>query len=59
HIIAEAPQYLCSGGLLLLEMMAGQDRVVNDLLHQQERYCDIQIHSDFAGIARFAQAYRQ
>ncbi|MEO0373652.1 MAG: peptide chain release factor N(5)-glutamine methyltransferase, partial [Cyanobacteria bacterium P01_A01_bin.17] len=50
HIIAEAPQYLCSGGLLLLEMMAGQDRQVSNLLHQQGQYCDIQIHSDFAGI---------
>ncbi len=59
HIIAEAPQYLCSGGILLLEMMAGQDQKVYELLAQQGQYGQIQLHHDFAGIARFAQAYRQ
>jgi release factor glutamine methyltransferase len=59
HIIAEAPQYLNSGGVLLLEMMAGQDRLVRELLEQQRQYCQIQIHLDGAGIARFVEAYRQ
>ncbi len=59
QIITGAASYLCPGGVLLLEMMAGQDQAVVDLLHQQGRYSQIQIHPDFAGIARFAQAYRQ
>ena len=59
QIIAEAPQYLYSGGVLLLEMMAGQDRSVFDLLSQQGQYDQIEIHDDLAGIARFAQAYRK
>lgn len=59
HLIAAAPDYLCSGGIWLVEMMAGQAESVTDLLRQQGQYRDIQIFSDLAGIDRFALAYRR
>ncbi len=58
HLIATAPTYLCSGGILLLEMMAGQAPAVSELLQRQGHYCQIEIFSDLAGIERFARAYR-
>lgn len=57
HLIAIAPDYLHSGGVLLLEMMAGQAKPVIELL-QQGNYCQIEIHADLSGIERFAVAYR-
>jgi len=56
HLVATAPTYLRPGGILLFETMAGQAIAVTDLLQQQGRYCQIQIHSDLAGIERFALA---
>lgn len=58
EIADRAPKYLRSGGVLLLEMMVGQADTVAELLSAQGEYCEIQIHSDLAGIQRFAQAYR-
>ncbi|AKG23426.1 peptide chain release factor N(5)-glutamine methyltransferase [Calothrix sp. 336/3] len=58
HLIHTAPDYLASGGIWLIEMMAGQAEVVRDLLGKQGNYRDIEIHSDLAGIERFALAYR-
>jgi release factor glutamine methyltransferase len=58
EIADRVPKYLRSGGVLLLEMMVGQADTVAELLSTQGEYCEIQIHSDFAGIQRFAQAYR-
>lgn len=58
QIISTAPDYLQTGGILLLEMMAGQASTVMDLLRLQGSYCRIEIHPDLAGIARFALAYR-
>lgn len=58
EIVAIAPQYLQPGGVLLLEMMCGQDAAVKTLLINQGQYEQIQIHPDLAGILRFAQAYR-
>ena len=58
EIVAIAPQYLASGGILLLEMMRGQDRAVEALLSTHGQYYQVQIHTDLAGIPRFAQAYR-
>lgn len=58
HIIATAPDYLCSGAILLVEMMAGQASPVMDLLTLQGSYCQIEIQPDLAGIERFALAYR-
>lgn len=58
EIVAIAPQYLQPGGVLLLEMMCGQDKAVEALFRQQGQYKQIQIYPDLAGIPRFAQAYR-
>ncbi len=58
QLIKTSPDYLRSGGVWLIEMMAGQADTVTQLLHQQGSYCHIQIISDLAGIDRFALAYR-
>ncbi len=57
-IVLQAPDFLKSGGVLLLEMMMGQAEAVCMLLKQSGCYSNIQIHPDLAGIQRFAQAYR-
>jgi release factor glutamine methyltransferase len=56
HLIVTAPDYLKPGGIWLVEMMAGQATTVANLLHQQGRYENIQIHADLAGIERFILA---
>ncbi|MBD2092514.1 peptide chain release factor N(5)-glutamine methyltransferase [Microcoleus sp. FACHB-1515] len=56
HLAIEAPKYLRSNGLWLIEMMSGQAEAVRDLL-QQHGYQQIEIHSDLAGIDRFALAF--
>lgn len=58
HLVDISPDYLRSGGIWLIEMMAGQAPAVAELLHRQGSYCQIQIHADLAGIERFALAYR-
>ncbi|MEH2270839.1 MAG: peptide chain release factor N(5)-glutamine methyltransferase [Nostoc sp.] len=58
HLIEISPSYLRSGGVWLIEMMAGQADAVQELLQNQGNYCNIQIHADLAGIERFALAYR-
>jgi release factor glutamine methyltransferase len=58
HLIDISPEYLKPGGVWLIEMMAGQADKVRELL-QQASYHNIQIHADFAGIERFAVAYRK
>jgi release factor glutamine methyltransferase len=57
-IIQTAPAYLRPGGILLLEMMQGQDQAVQALIQQTGQYQAIQIHPDLAGINRFAHAQR-
>ncbi len=59
HLIETAPTYLHSGGVWLVEMMAGQAESVAQMLHNQGSYCQIEILPDLAGIERFAIAYRQ
>ena len=58
HLIEISPSYLQSGGVWLIEMMAGQADAVRELLQNQGSYCKIQIHADLAGIERFAVAYK-
>ncbi len=58
HLIEISPSYLRSGGVWLIEMMTGQADAVRELLQNQGSYCKIQIHSDLAGIERFALAYK-
>jgi release factor glutamine methyltransferase len=58
HLVETAPHYLRSGGVWLVELMAGQALAVADLLRHQGSYHEIQIHPDLAGIDRFVLAYR-
>ena len=59
HLVETAPDYLESGGVWLVEMMAGQAEAVADLLESHGSYGKVQIFSDLAGIDRFALAYRR
>lgn len=59
HLVKTSPDYLRSGGVWLIEMMAGQAQTVAELLQNQGSYCNIEIHADLAGIERFALAYRR
>jgi release factor glutamine methyltransferase len=59
HLVATAPIYLKSGGIWLIEMMAGQSEQVMELLEKQGDYDRIQVHADLAGIDRFILAYRR
>ncbi|MEG4248242.1 peptide chain release factor N(5)-glutamine methyltransferase [Microcoleus sp. Pol10D4] len=58
HLVETAPDYLESGGVWLVEMMAGQAEAVADMLQSHGSYGKVQIFSDLAGIDRFALAYR-
>jgi release factor glutamine methyltransferase len=59
HIAHTAPHYLKPGGLLLLEMMAGQAPAVAQILTQTGQYASVQIHPDLAGIERFVVGVRK
>jgi release factor glutamine methyltransferase len=59
QLVAIAPEYLISGGFCLVEMMAGQANLVQNLLENDGRYTDIKTHLDYAGIERFIAAYRR
>lgn len=58
QLVTQAPAYLGSGGLWLIETMIGQTDAVGDLLAQGP-YRDIQVFEDLSGIARFVLAYRR
>ena len=58
HLVETAPDYLVSGGVWLVEMMAGQETAVADMLQSHGSYGQVQIFSDLARIDRFALAYR-
>ena len=55
-LVDTAPEYLQSGGIWLIEMMAGQGAAVVALLEQQGSYDDIEIINDLAGLDRFVLA---
>ena len=59
HLVEVAPNYLISGGIWLIEMMAGQASTVVEMLKAQGEYHQIEILTDLAGIERFALAYRR
>ena len=56
RIIKQSPRYLQKGGLMLLEIMDGQSTDVKAILLGDERYRNIQVHSDLSGIVRFVSA---
>ena len=58
-LIKDAPRYLVSGGIWLVELMMGQADTVAKLLEQQGEYSAIEIHQDLNGIERFVLAYRR
>lgn len=58
NLVDTAPTFLVSGGLWLVEMMAGQGSEVVRLLQQQGEYRSIQVVPDLAKIDRFVMAYR-
>jgi release factor glutamine methyltransferase len=55
-LVDTAPTYLETGGIWLIEMMAGQGESVRNLLIRQGSYTDIQIINDLAGLDRFVFA---
>ena len=57
YLISTAPIYLLSGGLWLVEMMAGQAKTVAEILQTHGSYSRVQIFSDLQGVERFAMAY--
>lgn len=59
QLISDAPAYLQSGGIWLVELMAGQAKTVATLLQAQGDYQSIAIHPDLAGVERFVLAYRR
>ena len=58
-LIKDAPRYLVSGGIWLVELMVGQAETVAKLLEQQGEYSNIKIYQDLNGIERFVLAYRR
>lgn len=56
YLVETAPDYLQPGGVWLVEMMAGQAEIVTALLGDRNCYTNISIHTDLAGIERFALA---
>jgi release factor glutamine methyltransferase len=58
QLVKEAPNYLKSGGIWMIEMMSGQATAVIELLEAQGGYEYIRIERDLAGIERFAIAVR-
>ena len=57
HLVDTAPNYLNSGGIWLIEIMAGQSQEVVKLLQDSSNYRNIRIVSDLGGIERFVLAY--
>jgi release factor glutamine methyltransferase len=59
HLVKTAPDYLQSGSVWLVEMMAGQGEAVLQLLDRQGQYESPTIVNDLTGRDRFALAYRR
>ena len=58
YLVETSPQYLTSGGILLIEIMAGQANEVIKLL-QRSDYYGVKTCLDLNGIERFVIAYRR
>jgi release factor glutamine methyltransferase len=59
YLINTAPAYLISGGVWLIEMMAGQANMVEEMLIDQGSYHSIKILRDLEGVERFILAFRK
>ncbi|OKH11619.1 protein-(glutamine-N5) methyltransferase, release factor-specific [[Limnothrix rosea] IAM M-220] len=58
-LVSEAPNFLISGGIWLIELMKGQGQVVAQLLSQNGNYNNIQVVDDFSGCDRYVLAKRR
>jgi release factor glutamine methyltransferase len=56
YLIQTAPEYLMDGGCWLIEIMAGQAKIVRSLLKANGNYTNIQTHLDYDRIERFVSA---
>lgn len=56
HLIEGGPDYLCSGGLWIVEVMSGQAVEVKALLQKNSHYESIQVFKDLEGVERFVSA---
>jgi len=59
YLVESAPDYLCSGGVWLIELMIGQARTVVELLQNQGNYKQIEIYQDFNDVERYVLARRK
>ncbi len=59
YLVETAPNYLQTGGVWLVETMAGQAEIVASLLRDRASYTNISIHADLAGIERFVLALKK
>ncbi len=57
YLIETAPVYIVSGGVWLVEMMAGQEAAVAEMLQGHDSYHQVEIFPDLEGVSRFAMAY--
>jgi len=58
RLIAEAPSWLAEAGLLVMEVGFGQADAVADAVRQDQRYANVSIMPDYAGIPRVVAATR-
>jgi release factor glutamine methyltransferase len=58
HLVETAPEYLCSDGIWLIEIMVNQSQSVVKLLLEQGCYKQIEVFKDLAGIERYVLARR-
>ncbi len=58
YLVKASPEYLTSGGLWLIEAMAGQATTVVEMLSQQKEYENIKVICDLGDIERFILAFR-
>lgn len=59
RLIEEAPRWLCAGGMLAMEIAAGQAEPVRNRVAQDNRYDRVRSLSDLAGIERVVVAWRR
>ncbi len=59
RLIEQAPRWLRAGGVLAMEVAAGQAQSVRGLVAQDRRYSGVRVLADLAGIERVVVAQRQ
>lgn len=56
EIVESSPEFLQDNGILILEIMTGQGKMVKEIIAQKGQYTNIEIRTDLAGLERFALA---